>query len=335
MLLTEGGPGIGLGHLMRCIAIAESARGTGMRPLFFVNKNTAVSQILDDRRFRFKEIRNPFIRRVPRVFGKIQDAPVLIDSKKDVSCLIGRLQKQGCTVTLLDNVTRARLAADNVIYPMAHYIPRELSWKKAKGLVRHGERYFPLRREFSSCKPAIRKRYILITMGGADFNNITRTVLESLEGRVGQEPIVVCIGKAFKHKAWLERYRRVERNTIRIVREPKNFARLLSGARLVITAFGVTIYEAAYYRVPVFVIYNYPDDQRYSRLLERLGLCETIGYYKTVRKSDIIGRVRSFLGSKRGGRRARGRKVTIDAKGCRRILAIMSGPRRRFSQKPR
>jgi spore coat polysaccharide biosynthesis predicted glycosyltransferase SpsG len=321
VIITEGGSKIGLGHLMRSIAVAERMRDFRRNPLFIVNDNNVVANILRRYRFRFAQVRD-IAKGSSRYMHKIRRVPVLIDSKRDVTHTAERLKVNGCRVTLIDNVTHARLVVDAVIYPLEHVEPKSLDWENAKGSVHYGVNYFPLRKEFIHVSSKKDGSYVLVSMGGADFNNLTKLVVESLDNVLEDEKICVVIGESFAHRAWLSRYmRRADRN-LSIVEKPAHFARVLSGAKALITALGVTVYEAAYFGIPTLVINNYESDLSDGVRLEKRGICKLLGYYREVTPDDIGRNVSMMLRQKAHRKRAlRG----FDGNGAVRIASIVLG----------
>ena len=84
---------IGLGHLMRCIAVAQQARDLKIRTIFIVHGDKVVSNILKKHKFAFRKISN-IQKSLTRYITDIKNKPVLIDSKKDISELVKGLRKQ-------------------------------------------------------------------------------------------------------------------------------------------------------------------------------------------------------------------------------------------------
>lgn len=319
--ITEGGLRIGLGHLMRCIAVAQHLRDLRFRPSFVVNNSPAVAGILKKYNFHFKQV--PKIEQALARYGRIlQNKPVLIDSKKDVSGLIRGLQNNGCQITLIDNITKARLWADNVIYPHQHFNPKRLNWEKARGKLFYGTKFFPLRKEFRKTRPKKKKNYILVSMGGTDFNNLTKLVLESLEGALPNIKIIAVVTKAFRHKIWLKTYKRKINENFEIIKEAKDFPKLLSRARLVITALGITVYEAAYFKIPTLVINNYKTDFNDSQSLEKLGFCKSLGFYRNLNSRDIAEGLRDLLFLKSRAAKLKS-KMLPDENGAGRIASLL------------
>ena len=310
IFITEGGAKIGLGHLMRCVAVAQQARYLGRKPFFIVNSNRITSLILKKYRFDFHNIEK---------IKDIKNAPVLIDSKRDVSDLVRTLQANGCLATLMDNNTNARLYADKIIYPFAHFNPRLLDWNGSIGKVYSGAKFFPLRKELKAFgnRNIIKKNNILISFGGLDPNGLTLKVLKALKNINQKLNIKVLIGPAFKkkHKDKIHKIVKDYPHRIVVIDNHLNFKGLLKDIGLCITALGVSLYEFNYFGIPVVLLCNYKKDKKDARILERLHIAVSLGYYRDTNLSEISRRINKIL--------AQGKikiKKYVDGKGARRIL---------------
>jgi len=315
IFITEGGRGIGLGHIMHCIAIAEELKSLKIRYCFIVNKDNSVSSILKRYRFSFKEVKD-----LTHIGIRIVNKHVIMHSKRDLSSVIKKLQKSYCRINLIGNYTKARFLADSNIYPYEHFNPITLGYCGAKSKIYYGVKYFPLRKEFTGIKPRKRKKHILVSMGGADPNNLTELVLRALDMALPEVNFVIVIGKAFKNNIETIKRRFCLNRNFKIIKESRNFANLLNQSYLIITALGITVYEAAYLGIPPIVINNYRDDLVKSVELEKLGLCKSLGYYKDVSNKDILENVRAALSKKD----LFSKDKCFDSCGAKRIISIVT-----------
>jgi len=317
VFITEGGSKIGLGHLMRCIAIAQHAADSKINAFFIVNKDKVVSRVLNKYKFEFKSVADISI---PNISSLVNE-DVIIDSKRDLSCLVSRLQKNQCRVTLIDNITKARFQADNVIYPIEHFNHGSLDWKGAKGKVYYGAKYFPLRKDIKGIrkKHSSIMRNILVSFGGSDPNNLTLKVLQSLNKIRNDIKVRVLLGPAFR-KSNKDKIVNLVRNShykMEVVGNNR-LNRLSSRMDLCISALGVSTYEWNYRNIPVVLLCNYKNDKKDTQILERLKIATFLGYHRDVTPRNIARRIESII---------EGNKVKtkrhIDGKGSRRILSTI------------
>ena len=126
----------------------------------------------------------------------------VIDSKLDCSDWILYLKKMSIQVTLFDNQTNARLLVEQNIYPTPLFDKNELDWQEYKGVIRSGWEEVLISESILSLKKNIDKddrKYILVTFGGADPNEITLIVMNACLNIDKSIPIKVVIGPLFKH----------------------------------------------------------------------------------------------------------------------------------------
>jgi len=219
---------------------------------------------------------------------KTQQIVIDIKSDHDPDTIINRLKKEigNAKITLIDNFTESRLLADKNIYPIPSEMAAQLDWQDYSGQVYSGLSFFPLRKNFVETKATEKsENSIVVTMGASDPNNITILLINSLVD-IGRK-VDVVIGPAFKNKDKI--YEAAGRcgNIFEIHVNPDNYEEILARSSLVVTAVGITLYELAYLQIPTLVIGNYKSDSKSGRILETLGYCKFIGYYRELRQKDI------------------------------------------------
>lgn len=283
---TEGGASIGMGHLMRCINIARSLDSLGVPFHFLVNNDRAVIERLEAA--NYYHITCP----IESDCGcKLSSGVVVIDTKKDVSDKARLLKESGKRVVLIDNNTGAARLADRVIIPSA------LPNRNIQGGSIAGRDYLVIGDNFSRIKKSISYSLplkVLVTMGGADPNNITEKVVEALRELEGVEATVV-IGPAATPSAALEGFMTSGDLRFRFLENVRDMAPVIASSHIAYSAVGTTIYELAYMGVPSILIANYPEDEADLKGFEGLGTSISLGYFKNVKASDIRGALRRFI----------------------------------------
>lgn len=321
LLITEGGAGIGLGHLMRCVGIAQYARDLKIKPFFIVKGNKTISDLLKKYQFDVKRI-SSIDNGVMKHLDGFEGVPAVIDSKKNLSVLINQLKSKGCKIALIDNITDARLSVDSVIYPNEHFEPDFLSWEEAQGKVYHGAKYLPIRKELKQIKKKRRnskKHSILISFGGADPNSLTLKVIRAMKDVAGMSHVKILLGPIFnkKDKDKIIREAKYLKGKVEVIEDDYKPNRLFKDIDICITALGISLYEFNYLRIPTLLLCNYQNDERESCRLERLNIVKSLGYYKDVSLSDIRRGIGRFIEEKKETRRH------VDGKGAERIVSLL------------
>lgn len=277
---TEGGPTVGMGHVMRCINIARALEEQELPLHFLVNNERPVIDRLNSE--ALFHITYPLTGRHPsRLSGDV----VVIDTKRDVSGQVHTLKEDGRKVILIDNTSTDE--ADAVVMPTPLY-----RGSIKCGLVA-GSEYIIIGERFRNARERGLLRHsaplkVLVTMGGSDPNNLTGRILEELSDMEGIE-VTVVIGPAFSADCAFESSDRFS-----FVHNPRDMAALMSGSHVAFTAMGTTIFELAYMGVPSLVIGNYESDREDLASIEELGISRGLGYHMDIQPGNISGALTEF-----------------------------------------
>ena len=301
----------GMGHLRRCLAIASQVKTDKKNVLFIIKGDSTAFDLLAS--LKFKAIPYSFVS-----IKKIQTKYAVIDQKEDVSDDIKALRSNGAKICLLDNMTRARLIADVVIYPVSH-LYNGLNWNGSKVRIYSGAKYFPLNKEFIKTKRAAHSVFtILVLMGGADPFNVTSKVTSALKTIKTPYKALILIGPAFNKQSIAEDKR------FKLVRAPKNVAVLMAITDLAITAFGTSLYELASMGVPAAIIHNFKGDADDVRNFTQLGTAVSFGHFNKVNATSIAKQIISLMNNHEFLLKlSRNGKELVDGKGAQRIVNIL------------
>ncbi|MBI5892627.1 MAG: hypothetical protein HZB79_03070 [Deltaproteobacteria bacterium] len=330
---TEGGFGIGMGHVCRCIVIAKALRKKGCEPVFIINNDSAVIERVKKNGFKWHmgDFKN-----IPDVILELKT--VFIDTKKDVSKVLQKLKNAGCKVILMDNTTDARLEADVNIFPSLIPID-DIDWNgsllkdcgdKFKGKNYSGGDYIPIDEAFINArKKALNHSLpfkILVTMGGADPNRLTGMVVSVLKKIKEPIEIRVVIGPASSKDEVLDKIEKENDAGILFFRGQDDLSDIMADSHIAITALGTTLYELALVGVPAIIVANYLEDKKDMDTYKELGMNLPLGYYKDVTEKDICSAVNDFIKNKDLWLKMRQKGWDlISGKGAERIAKVVEG----------
>ena len=294
---ADCGAEIGMGHVMRCLALAQAWQDGGGRVIYVMANR---SPIVDLRLSK----ENIEIEVLSALLGSPADAAATAEIAKAIDtawivldgyCFDGEYQRRikdaGLKLLVLDDYGQAdHYWADLILNQdlnadEALYVNREAYTRMLLGPA-----YALLRSEFRRFAPICRKtakeaRKVLVTMGGSDPNNVTLQVVGTLE----QTPLndletIVVVGPGNPHWEQLAAKVRGSRAAIRLLRDPPNLPDLMAWCDMAVTAGGSTVWELARFAVPCLVV-TLADNQEYSvRLLHGCGACRLLG-----KASDVTG----------------------------------------------
>lgn len=307
---TEGGSGIGMGHLVRCINVASALDAMDIPVHFLVNNDSAVAERLEGA--GFPHITYPIDGKHP---ARLTHETVVIDTRKDTSAQIAALKESGRKVVLLDNTVSK--GADLVIVPSALYKEKGDGVRGGAEFVIVGERFRVKSWKIRHSLPL----KVLVTMGGADPFRLTELVLKSLKDMEGVE-VTTVIGPAFSPERDLKALVRW-RPGFRFVQDAKDLSPLMAASHVAVTAVGTTIYELACMGVPSVLIGNYENDSFDLEGFAGLGVSVSLGRYKDVTPEAIRGAVTRFKDEAFWRDASEKAQKLVDGKGSERIASLI------------
>lgn len=331
----DGSPEIGLGHVVRCLAIAEELREShGFRVGFAMRKGEPGCSMVRDKGY---PVRTPS-QASPRFdyAGWLRDAVreagarvLVLDVRDDLSRdTVEGLRKEGLRIVLLDDLGQKRLSADLAFYPPVPQV-RRLGWEGFTGKLFVGWEWVALRRQFASV-PAHASRgrlTVLVTMGGSDPADLTRKTVGALDRLEGDFDAVVVEGRGYsRHEALAARLAGARRR-FELLRDVDDMAALMARADLAVASFGVTAYELAAAGVPAIHLCLTEDHAESASAFAGAGMAVSLGAAGRVTEEALAGEISRLLadGTARRAMAARARQ-RVDGRGAGRIAqAIANG----------
>lgn len=254
LVRCDGGAGLGLGHVRRCLAVAEALRdGEGAK--------VEAAIVRDDQAAgAFAAAGFPVHRPLPAAPDRQAETAwmldlarrhghqvLLLDLRNDLQPAdLERLRGAGeRLVAVLDDPAPRRLAADLAFYPPAP-AGGGPDWKGFRGELHAGWDWLPLARPFAAPRPdpatALRSGRILLSLGGADPQGLAPAMLAALLAGLPASPVDLVVGPAVP---WAEQAPALAGERVRLLRGVSDLAPALDGCALAVLGFGVTAHEAA------------------------------------------------------------------------------------------
>jgi UDP-2,4-diacetamido-2,4,6-trideoxy-beta-L-altropyranose hydrolase len=280
LVRADSGTAIGIGHIMRTLALAQGWQSAGGSVRFL---KTPGDPAADDRlRSEGMEV----VHVLSTIAGK-DDVVETIDHARDSDArwivvdgyqfprsFQVQLRDAGFRVLHIDDAMFREEYCADIVLDQNIYASEELYRRRAPYTqLLLGSSYTLLRREFLECGPAGEGEesvppHLLVTLGGSDPENITRAVVEALQ-RI--EPTrytaTVVVGGANPHLAELEQM--VSRSQhIELRANVTGMPELMRRADMAISGGGSTMWELCYMGVPSIAI-ELADNQR--KIVDTLG----------------------------------------------------------------
>ena len=339
LIRCDGGAGLGLGHVRRCLAVAERLRDEqGAVVHVAVVRDAASAALFAGRDFR---VHRPADGGADGITAGAEAAwlrdlaashrhqAILLDVRTGLTATqVEGLRGTGRVVAVLDDPSPRRLVADLAFYPppAPEDAPGALDWSGFRGRLQAGWDWMPLGRNFAAPRPdpgpAFRSGRVLLSLGGADPDGIApraAAVLRDLPGLAGLELIA---GPAVP---WLAEAADLEGGPVIVRQDCDNLAPPLDRAALAVIGFGVTAYEAAARgRASVLLCRSDADLATAGRFVEA-GIAALVDLRRRDWAAETASQVATLLADPDGLAAMGGRAAAlVDGRGASRIAACLA-----------
>lgn len=341
LIRTDASQKIGLGHLIRCLTIADYLRSRNITA-FFVSKSEYIEKYMVVKGFNFCVLKSDCtiedeINILKRLTSEMNSNLIVIDINnyntfieldkycqylegiKSLSLFIVSFEDFKIYPSIPDLVVIPYVGAERINLPDA---------RKCKYLL--GPDFFVLGEHFVNVKQACVRRDVgdvLVSMGGSDTEGLTLKVLSVINDMALDIRVKVVIGGLAKIdddavKNSLSSYK----ESYSIIRATGNMAQIMSESDIAIINSGLTKYEAAFAGLPCVVISNGEYHAELMNDFAAYGSALHLGEVNKITKNQIA-EVLSYLINdyeKRDQMSKAGRSL-VDGNGVDRIFNEIPG----------
>lgn len=278
---VDGNKTLGLGHVKRCIVIAKNLKERNVS-CFFITKFKETQYFLESKGFDVFIIKNNNeLDQINEILKKENSTKLVIDSKKkSIEKLLKNLNSK-IKIILIDNtnywkyadlIILSSLENPNFFYPENSIFGSEY--------LLHGIEELPksIKRKNNS---------ILLSMGGSDKYNITKKIIISFSKSNYDFNLVVVLGKFYDNEKNLLKIINDDKR-FHIIKSPSSLTSLMQQASIGIVTFGITVYEAAICRLPLFVISHSNENDISAKLVEKYGWISYFGKYGEIDYDNLV-----------------------------------------------
>lgn len=294
----------GLGHLSRCIALAEAFEECAVKSIFVGNFSESGLKLLVGTPFGHFNIgveSNSIddIEKTSRILRDEGVKGIVADSYLLDNHYLDSLQDGTLTLAVVDDFRKLLHYNYDIVINFtinAH----ELKYPHSTGLQCLGTHYFLARRcvrslKLNDNKPMRNGLNILIAMGGVDRKNSTTTIVQNLPFISSGHRYRVVIGGDFNYRDELIRVAEAGENQIEIVDQISDLSSMFSWCDACICAGGLTKYEAAYLGIPLAVLSQTGLEFNESQTFFNKGMAYNLGFIDEVDHEGLEKKVAVFL----------------------------------------
>ncbi len=316
---VDGGHGRGMGHLIRCLALAEQFKAYGSTAMFLTREQPAVLKAIQAAGYPYAVLSSTATLEEDLHFTleKSGHASILIaDSYHFSSDYLRRLNAEYRLVVAFDDLIDRFLPVDLILGNV--YVSRDSygSYLPKETILLAGPTYLPLRPCLQNLSPKqIIPQFnrILVTFGGEDPQNYTEAVIKALQEYPRPLKLEIILGPAYTFTNQCEAALAQSKHTYQIYPNPPAIVSLFQSADLAIATPSCTFWELLATGTPSLLIKiaanqtsieMYAQEKQLAICTSLPNLCKTLQTYEDPEiRSQYSQRAQAFVDG-RGARRS-------------------------------
>ncbi len=347
LLRADGDAQIGTGHVMRCLALAQAWQAQGGAAHFVCN-STLPAPLAE--RLRNEGATLTTLAAMP---GSAADAAetvalatkmavewVVVDGYHFDAAYQQALKAAGLRLLFIDDHGHAaHYSADLVLNQNVYAQAQIYAQRDEHTQLLLGGKHALLRREFWPWRgrqrtSAAQVQRVLITLGGADAENVTLKALNAFAhiDRPDLELIVV-VGASNPYKDSLAAAAAQLPQQVRLLQNVTDMPALMAEADLAITASGSTCWELLFMGLPAMLIEIAANQTPIAEHLEALDAAVRLGWHADLQPAHLAAAIQPLLvdPARRRALAAKGQEL-IDGYGSARVVQQLQGAPLRLSR---
>jgi spore coat polysaccharide biosynthesis protein SpsF len=330
VMRCDGDALCGLGHVVRCLAVADELRekhGCGIT--FAMVTGEPGMALVREKGFPVA-VKPAGLDEQGWLHGltsALSPDVILLDIRSPLPReVLAPLRNEGILLAVIDDPSERRLEADLAFFPPIPQV-REHDWNSFTGELFSDWEWIPLRRGFAGKAPEKSGHphpRLLVTMGGSDPAGLTLRIVKTLEGLEGEFETTVVAGSGFRHWDELDSLLRHTRRPYRVLRDVRQMETVMASADLAIASFGMTAYELAAMGVPAVYLCLTEDHARSASVFVERQIAVNCGVHDEVTDAAVASAITELLSdTERLQAMARRARAVVDGRGAERIAATI------------
>lgn len=324
LICTDGSEQVGLGHIRRCLALAQALRVEGHEVAFALRGDLLIAKFITEVGFTILSVcAEHSLLETLSLAQTSQVRKIVVDSYTCASNFYARLRQAGLYVVAIDDLADRPLPVDTIVNGAvsAHELNYQCPPHTQKLL---GAKYLLLRSEFAQePQRLIREKVerVLITVGGSDPHHLTQKVMAWVWAVLPSVMLDVVIGPLFKNQKEIELLATQHSGQVLLHYSPENMREIMLQCDVAVCAGGQTTNELAATGTPALAL-SIALNQKVN--LRGFAVAETLVYVGEVGDAGLPQRFKKLLGQLLSDYEWRERlsangRALVDGLGARRV----------------
>ena len=337
---VDSGLDIGLGHVMRCFALAEIIKNMNFN-VYFISKEIKGNIIknIENNGYKVftldsKAIKSPKHRwkidaaKTTKIIQRFKNEKnlLLVDNYELSKMWETSLKPVVDKIIVIDDFSNRSHNCNLFIDQNLHTKNKESNKKNPKNCKKLlGPKYALLRKEFVEGRRTVKRRSgkinrVLILFGGSDEKNQTLKVIKKIVNE--KINVDVIVGEPNKNKTKIKKIcSRMENFTY--YQQPKNIAKIMKKADLAIGAGGIITWERCCLGLPSIVSIVSKNQEDATNAVSKKGCLINLGRVEQLTSEDYLNAIRN-LNSRKLIRMHKKCLELVDGKGTERVAKQIS-----------
>ncbi|MDR2869830.1 MAG: GNAT family N-acetyltransferase [Deferribacteraceae bacterium] len=320
LFLTEGAGNYGMGHIIRCEAVAQALSEYWRESIFIIDSPEFGADSRSDEGFAYQAIYFNWKEDCTRLFKEIERLRILhnlqallVDSYYIDGTLLKRLSDTGLALFVMDDQTIYDYGYGTVINPTITATKADYNHHNEDSLLA-GVRYMPLREAFWDLEPPsyLERRGVLVTLGGSDTHEAVQNIINAIQDYGEHITVINPTGSHIEAGG-----------NVTIVTSFVSSLRMqeyILHSRMIVCAGGGTLIEAARCGTPAVVVKVAENQDINIKAWCYLGYCSYAGLYWELALGDrIMKELRDFEDHIHWRKASQVGNALVDGQGGRRI----------------
>ena len=330
---------IGTGHVMRCIAFGQAWKGQGGRVIFFTHcESIVLQQFIRDEGFELVEVDkkhpDPFdLVQFESFLQQYDETPVriwvVLDGYHFTLDYQKKIRNTGCRLMVIDDYNHLPEYYADILLNQ-NVGAKQINYNCNSDCVKLlGYKYALLRRDFLQFKRRESKvqekaGQILVTIGGADPENVTETVIKAIVAVNDPElHVKVVVGPANPNIELLKNVLTRTSCNIELLHGP-DMPTIMDWADFAISAGGSTVWELCYFDVPMALVSIAENQIRIVEGLQEEGAAISLGGHDELDRDELSRQLQKLINDRNLRASMSGTAQSlVDGNGCKRVSAYL------------
>ena len=331
---------MGTGHIMRCIAFGQWGKSQGDQIIFLSRcQSDQLRQRIVDEGFELIPISAPhpdpsdLEKTIAVLAADGLQHWIIVDGYHFSAQYQKTIRDTGHKLLMIDDMVNHASYHANILLNQSIHAPGLEYHVDPDTIQLLGSRYVLLRQEFLKRRDVKKKvpdmaTCILVTLEGADSDNVTLKVVQALNLlKQSRLRVKIIVGPANPYINSLQRELDKSAFQYELLSSVSDMTRCMAWADMAVSAAGATCWELCYMGVPFLTVILSENQAPIAAGLEKEGIAINMGWHQDMTASDLADRIFELMDntSKRRAMKDAAQKL-IDGQGPQRIYDLIKFP---------